>query len=175
MNEDHDLPSSVSNLGVGAKVLLLGIVTAILVAIPAIAQEWQQFGSKRFGFVFDIPPSYELSERYEDGGGAMFLNPDGDLIVVWGIDMQRGDFLPHIREWIERDRGEGWDVTYERVTSGWAAYSGVREGMIRYVKGITVCEGRAAFFLLDYPLENKREYDPIVVRMEKTLRREGCR
>ena len=66
------------------------------------------------------------------------------------------------------------NITYKRVTPKWAAYSGVKEGLIRYVKAITVCDDRAAFFLMDYDRNRKIEYDPIVTRMEKSMKRERC-
>ncbi|WP_287350309.1 hypothetical protein [Mesorhizobium sp.] len=47
------------------------------------AQEWQQFGIERFGFVFEVPPEFELLHRSKDGDGAAFQSPDGALLAVW--------------------------------------------------------------------------------------------
>ena len=69
---------------------------------------------------------------------------------------------------------EGWDITYKRITAKWAAYSGIKDGLIRYVKAITVCDDRVAFFLIDYDRSLKRDYDPVVTQIEKSLKREGC-
>jgi hypothetical protein len=41
------------------------------------AQDWQQFGIERFGFVFDVPPDFDLTQRSEHGDGAVFHSLDG--------------------------------------------------------------------------------------------------
>ena len=74
----------------------------------------------------------------------------------------------------QQQEDEGLEVTYKRITPKWAAYSGFKDGLIRYVKAITVCDDRVAFFLIDYDREAKRDYDPVVTQMEKSLKREGC-
>ena len=44
-----------------------------------------QFGIQRFGFRFDVPSEYRLTDRYKDeeGDGALFLSPDKDLLAAW--------------------------------------------------------------------------------------------
>jgi len=90
----------------------------------------------------------------------MELMPDGKAAVEWNEK--------------QKDKADGWDITYERITPKWAAYSGVKDGLIRYMKAITVCDNRAAFLLIDYDRERKLEYDPIITRMEKGMQKEGC-
>jgi hypothetical protein len=140
----------------------------VLFLAQATAQEWQQFG-KKFDFIFDVPPTYELIGEYEGGRGAAFVSPEGDLLAVWGIKVEADDFRLAIKSLISSDEKEGWEFTYERVECDWAAYSGVKDGMIRYVKAITVCDDRAAFFLMEYHRDLKVDYDPISTRMEKSM------
>jgi hypothetical protein len=141
----------------------------VLFLTQATAQEWQQFGIKKFDFIFDVPPTYELIREYEGGGGAAFVSPEGDLLAIWGIKVEPHDFRVAIEDQISGDEREGWEFTYERVEYDWAAYSGVKDDMIRYVKAITVCDDRAAFFLMEYHRDLKVDYDPIVTRMEKSM------
>ncbi|MER9644947.1 hypothetical protein [Mesorhizobium sp. M0239] len=63
------------------------------------------------------------------------------------------------------DEKAGWRLTYRRIAPGWASYSGVKNGAIRYVRAIMVCDERAALFTMNYRQSEKEPYDPIVVRM----------
>ena len=44
-------------------------------------------------------------------------------------------------------------------------------GLLRHQ---TVGDDRVAFFLIDYDRNLKRDYDPVVTQIEKSLKREGC-
>ncbi|WP_292653700.1 hypothetical protein [Mesorhizobium sp.] len=72
------------------------------------------------------------------------------------------------------DEKAGWKVTYRRVKPAWASYSGLRDGQIRYVRVIAICNDRAALFTMNYSRSEKIPYDPVVVRMVRSLRAEGC-
>ncbi|WP_244554830.1 hypothetical protein [Mesorhizobium prunaredense] len=72
------------------------------------------------------------------------------------------------------DEKEGWKLTYKRVTPRWASYSGIKNEKIRYVRAIAVCNDRAALFVINYSSDEKIPYDPIVVRMVRSLKAEGC-
>ena len=142
----------------------------------ALAQDWTPFGIRRFGFIVDVPPGfvYVRSVREDRQEGAAFRNADGDAIVVWGIALDIREFRDNVEALMGQHEDEGWAITYKRITPKWAAYSGTKDDLIRYVKAITVCEDRVAFFLIDYDRGFKRDYDPVVTQMEKSLKREGC-
>ena len=158
------------------KQIVLTFVVLARSLTQTVAQDWTPFGIKRFGFIFDLPPGFNFVNSLKEEGaeGAVFRHPDGDILAVWGVDLDQRDFLASIKDQMQQDEGEGWNITYKRVTPKWAAYSGVKEGLIRYVKAITVCDDRAAFFLMDYDRNQKIEYDPIVTQMEKSMKRERC-
>jgi len=147
-----------------------------LLLTQALAQDWTPFGIRRFGFIFDVPPGFFFVRNHKEdaGEGALFQNPEGDFVVVWGINVDIRDFPSAVEELMQKDEDDGWDLTYQQLTPKWAAYSGVRDDRIKYVKSISVCGGRAAFFLAEYNRAAKRDYDPIVAQMEKSLKREGC-
>ncbi len=60
------------------------------------------------------------------------------------------------------------------LSDGAAASAVFKDGLIRYVKAITVCDDRVAFFLVDYDQDPKLDYDAVVTQMAKSLKREGC-
>jgi hypothetical protein len=165
--------------GIGGQLIRIVLTLAALALqlTQAVAQDWTPFGIKRFGFIVDVPPGfvYTRSLRENHQEGAAFQNADGDAIVVWGIALPIRDFPKNVEALIaQQQEDEGLGVTYKRITPKWAAYSGFKDRLIRYVKAITICEDRAAFFLIDYDRHAKRNYDPVVAQMEKSLKREGC-
>ncbi|MGX9176702.1 hypothetical protein [Mesorhizobium sp. BHbdii] len=83
-------------------------------------------------------------------------------------------FRTEIEHRMVEDEKNGWQLTYRRVTPELASYSGVKDGQIRYVRAIRVCRDRAALFTINYSRNEKIPYDPIVVRMVRSLKAEGC-
>ncbi|MBZ9870477.1 hypothetical protein LB542_06355 [Mesorhizobium sp. BR1-1-9] len=47
--------------------VLLGLVTMMMPTLLLGAQGWQGFGIKHFGFVFDVPPGFVLTQRSDQG------------------------------------------------------------------------------------------------------------
>jgi len=135
-------------------------------------QEWGEFGFKTAGFVFEVPPGFEISENAEDA--ASFEGPNGALLIVFGEELAKRDFKAQIDSQMAQDRSDGWELSYIRVAPDWASYSGTKEDQIRYVRAITVCGDRVAVFVFDYPRSEKLAYDPVVERLVRTLDLEGC-
>lgn len=146
------------------------LATAMLVAFPAQAAEWTAYENPRFGYTSEIPPDYRLSFESENGDGRIYHSPDGDLLAFWGAEIEGGDFADVLADKMAEDAAAGWDISYRRVTPGWASYSGILGDQIRYVRAIDTCGGRAVYFLMDYRRSAKEEYDPIVTRMVRRLR-----
>lgn len=136
------------------------------------ARPWQHFGIKEFGFIFDVPPGFELSQRSDQG--AAFEGERQAFLAVWGARLSKASFEAEIEHRMRQDEEDGWRLTYRRLTPKWASYSGIRDGQIRYVRAIQICANRAALFTINYNRDEKAPYDPVVVRMVKSLRAEGC-
>ena len=141
---------------------------------PSLAQEWTAFGIRKAGFTFDVPPGFALDHIAEDGQAATFLGPQEANLVVRGDHVSGGNFKQNVEALMADDEGHGWKLTYRRLTDSWASYSGVKDGMIRYVRAIATCDDRVAVFVMDYRQSEKLGYDPIVLRMVKSLDSEGC-
>ena len=142
--------------------------------VQASSQEWQQFGVLQSGFVFDVPPGFLLTQRAENGQGATFEEKGGASLVVWGEELATGDFRARIGGQMAADERNGWHLTYRRLTPRWASYSGIKGDKIRYFRAVAICGDRVAAFELDYSRDQKIPYDPIVVRMVRSLKAEGC-
>ena len=137
----------------------LTLAALTLQLTQAVAQDWTPFGIKRFGFIVDVPPGFVYTRSLRENGqeGAAFQNADGDAIVVWSIALPIRDFPKNVEALIaQQQEDEGLGVTYKRITPKLAAYSGFKGGLIRYVKAITICEDRVAFFL-PYRLRSARQ------------------
>lgn len=156
--------------GVAVAATILGFST-----MPSsVAQDWTPFGIRKAGFTFDVPPGFALDHIAEDGQAATFLGPQDASLNVRGDHIVGGNFKQSVELLIASDEKHGWQVTYRRLTNVWASYSGLKNGMIRYVRAISTCDARIAAFVMDYPQSNKLGYDPIVLRMVKSLDPEGC-
>jgi hypothetical protein len=156
----------------------LRLVTSIIVTFIAItttgAQEWQPFGVRHAGFVFDVPPEFALDQVAKDGTGPTFVYPKNATLTVWGDKLPGSEFEAKIKAQLNKDESAGWDISYRRIMPTWASYSGIKDDKIRYFRAIAICNDRVAVFQLDYDRANKVAYDPVVTRMVKSLKAEGC-
>ncbi|WP_202295171.1 hypothetical protein [Mesorhizobium sp. 131-2-1] len=152
--------------------LLLSLVSILFFTTLLLAQAWQPFGVRQFGFTFDVPPGFVLTQRSDQG--AAFQGANEAFIAVWGARLGKASFRAEIEHRMVEDEKAGWKLTYRRVTPRWASYSGINNGQIRYVRAIAVCNDRAALFTINYSRSEKLPYDPLVVRMVRSLKAEGC-
>lgn len=158
------------------KQVLLTCIGLACIASASAQEDWTPYRISRYSFIFDIPPGFKLFKGHEEENveGGLFKNPEGDILSVWGMSLKQGDFALAVEDQKQKDEADGWEITYQHITPKWAAYSGIRDGVIRYMKAIPVCDDRAAFFYMDYDRNMKNEYDPVINQMEKSMKREGC-
>jgi hypothetical protein len=154
---------------------LFTLIVATWVGVTsASAQAWQPFGVRQAGFVFDVPPDLTLEQVTNDGMQASFATPEDSTLTVWGDKLPRNEFEATIKAQLNNDEAAGWKISYRRIRPTWASYSGIKDGKIRYFRAIAVCNDRVAVFQLDYDRANKLAFDPVVTRMVKSLKAEGC-
>ncbi len=151
---------------------VLSLLASLFFTALDQAQSWQQFGIKQFGFTFDVPPSFVLTQHSDQGGA--FQGKNDAFLVVGGAQLGNASFRTEIEHRMVEDAKDGWMLTYRRVTPVWASYSGTRGGQIRYVRAIAICNNRAALFTINYSRAEKIPYDQVVVRMVRSLKPEGC-
>ncbi|WP_245478076.1 MULTISPECIES: hypothetical protein [unclassified Mesorhizobium] len=151
---------------------MLSLVSILFFSTLLQAQAWQPFGVRQFGFTFDVPPGFVLTQRSDQG--AAFRGANEAFLAVWGARLGKASFRAEIKHRMVEDEKAGWKLTYRRVTPRWASYSGINNGQIRYVRAIAICDDRAALFTINYSKSEKVPYDPVVVRMVRSLKAEGC-
>ena len=148
----------------------------LLIFLPAfaIAASWQPYVNARFGFAVEIPPGFMLLNEADNGDGRSYARGAATL-AVWGHYLTEGDFKVEVAGRRETYRREGWDISYDRETNGWASLSGTRGNTIFYHRVIRLCDDAVSSFVLEFPKASKPEYSPIVSKLVKTLRpAEGC-
>jgi hypothetical protein len=157
-----------------------GLIVLLSDATGVSAQEegWEEFSMKGFHFILDIPTSFIPVKRFENYS-IEFNSSDGSALGIWGGDwgkngVDSAEFLSMIDELIKRDESEGWEFTYKRIKSNWISYSGVKDDRIRYARAEIVCGDEVAFFSMDYDLDKKIEYDPVITRMVRSMEAKDC-
>jgi hypothetical protein len=152
------------------------LIVAFFTAIPVLAADgWIRYSNPRFGYAAEAPPGFTLTQESDNGDGATFESKDGARLLIFGAFVEGGAFTADIRQRIAWDNQQGWQVTYDKVTPGWASYSGARGGDILYSRAVTLCDDSAAYFQLTYPRKALKAYNSLVSRMVTSLRPStGC-
>lgn len=147
-----------------------------LLAAPLSAAEWGSYENGRFGYVIDVPADFTRGEEAANGDGRVFTSGDGtQTLRVYGGNIVEADFESSVQAAMGYAQDAGWVLSYERVTPGWASYSGERSGMILYARAISVCEGsQFASFEYEYPRTALKQADAVVNRLVHSLRETGA-
>jgi hypothetical protein len=152
----------------------LFLLLLLILPAPAFAAEWEPYANARFGFAVDIPPGFALVREADNGDGRTYGN-GGATLAVWAHYLTAGDFAEEVADRRVTYGQEGWDLSYDRETTGWASLSGTRGDRILYHRIIALCGDAVASFVLDYPQSMKAEISPFVGKLVKSLHpAEGC-
>lgn len=148
------------------------VLLLCLVAFPAAAQDWSTYVNARHGYAIDIPPGYRGQGEPANGHGQVFRSASGTReIRVYGRTLTVPEFDTDVRNIIRFATDEGWRVSYERITPSWASFSGLRNGLVLYVRMIALCGGdQNATVELRYPERDIRTMDGVIERVARSLR-----
>lgn len=142
----------------------------------ALAAEWRTYVNDRFGATADIPASFTEGEAPTNDDGRRFTSPEGDAtIAVWGslASLEGESFQQYAEQLVSYDKKDGWTISYTAGKTDWYAFSGSKDGQILFEKIIQACDGQIANHVrLEYPAARKKEFDPIVAHVTKSLRSE---
>lgn len=155
------------------RALSLGLVlSGLLVLAPLThAAEWSRYANTRFQYSVSVPPGFSPVSEADDGDGGVSTSPDErSELRVWGGYIPDGDFKTEIAARIDRDRMDGWSISYEQRKTHSASWSGSRGDRILYMRSIAGCDGAAVYFRLEYDRADMKAFDPIVARLVKSLR-----
>lgn len=170
-----------TNLSCWPTLQATGRIIRVLIALsalslPAVASDWARYNNARFQYFIDIPPGFSEVKESENGDGGISLSSDhAAQLNVWGGYLTDGNFAAEIKGRTDRDRSEGWSITYQKQRAKWAVWSGVKGARIFYERAIPTCDGAAAYVRLEYAKEQAKAFDPFVSRLAKSLRSGSCR
>ncbi len=139
------------------------------------AADWGHYGNARFGYRIDIPPGFSSVREADNGDGGISLRADGrSRLLVWRNAIAAGpDFPSDVASRIDRDKADGWSITYQKRSSGWATWSARKGDRIIYQRGIPLCGGEAAYFRLEYDRWQTAIFNSRIPRLVKSLRGDG--
>jgi hypothetical protein len=154
--------------------IILFALLALIVS-PALAADWGSYENGRFGYVVAVPPDFSGSGEADNGDGQLFTSGDGtQTLRVYGGNILEADFEADANAAIKAATSDGWAVSYERVTPSWASYSGSRQGLVLYVRSISLCAGtQFATFEFQYPKTAIRDADAVVEKLVRSLKPTG--
>jgi hypothetical protein len=154
--------------------VLLGLV--LLAGTAWTADGWSRYHNVWYGYGVDIPAGFSEVEESGNGDDGFSHSSDGQsTLQVWGSLASLGPFETDVRERIESDTKDGWQITYQQVDSGWASWSGERNGRILYARLIGLCGDEArGGFRLEYLAAQRERFDPIVKRLVDSFKHKIC-
>lgn len=146
------------------------LLTAFCLTVPAAAEDWLVYGNERFGYRIDLPPGLEWG-READNGDGISLRAGATRIAIYGAYDVGADFEAMARSARDSLTAEGWGLSYEAVTPGWASFSGTMGARILYKRLTRLCEATAyAGFDLVYSRQDRAKVEPAIDRMVRSLR-----
>jgi hypothetical protein len=146
------------------------VILLWLAATPAIADDWRPYANARFGYAIDLPADFTAAGDADNGDGMTLTSKDGKAeLRVFGANRLQDDFATEIRSRTEMDEKDGWTISYSRPSKSWVSYSGTRGDRILYVRAISLCHDAVGYVTLEYPKAARKQYDPVVGHLVKTL------
>ncbi len=127
----------------------------------------------RFAYAVDVPRSYRAGREPDNGDGQKFTSPDGNVAIhVYGHypapgakDRLGADYASSLL--FARESGR---VTYAVRRDGFFAISWRKGARIVYQKTVPLIEYGTGTVELDYPAARRREVDPILRRVTRSLK-----
>lgn len=151
---------------------LLALLLA-LAAAPAFAADWGHYVNERFGVEADVPPGFGPGAPPANGDGLGFSTPTAHL-SIYGSLIVEGDFESTVAQRMQWNADDGWAITYQAVTPGWASWSGRRGSRILYARAIRMCAGDIyGAFDLEYSEADLKAFNPVVDRLVAGLKDSG--
>jgi len=153
---------------------LSAVSIVILFVVTGAAQvKYSTYENGRFGFSIDYPSTLLMQEPPPlNGDGRSFVSKDNEVkMYVWAH--YNALFRSVQEEFDEELKIYGGTVSYKRKLKDGFAFSGIKDGKIFYQKTLYhKFKSTDVFFIfmIEYPTERRRTYDPIVERISHTFR-----
>lgn len=152
----------------------LALLASLLLAMPAFAQSgWGYYANARYGYELDIPPGFEGQGESQNGDGQVFLL-DGRVgkLTAWaGYFVTEPDFEAEANTRFASDTADGWGVTAQAATPGWATWSATKSGRVVQQHMIQLCDGSGyAALRLEYAQADRSKLDDLVQPLTTSLK-----
>ena len=85
----------------------------LLLATPALGDEWGHYANTRFGYEIDVPPGLLARGEAGDGAGQDFTSPTVTLMGT-GEAADAAGFEAAVADWRQWEERQGWNVMFRR-------------------------------------------------------------
>ena len=138
----------------------------------AAGHRWQHYLNARFGTRADYPADiFARSSTSDNGDGVRLTSQDGAVLTIfgsWNALEQTPETLAASLQ--ENDPQRYGAVTYREVKPKLLVLSGIRQGRVFYERrAFGDPSGAVHAMIIEYPLARRRSYDPLVVRLSRSL------
>jgi len=145
-----------------------GALAALLLATPALAQDWRAYENSTLSYAVDVPVG--LGQVAETTEGLVIQSPTVTL-TVFGLVVAPMDFATATQTAIASSEEEGFVLTDRRVTPDWARYGAVNGAQLQAVGLVALCDGQSvAAYELRYMEADVAAMAPVIERLDGTLR-----
>ena len=153
--------------------LIVLIYLAAMSSVSAATRPWTHERDPGLGFDFSYPR--DLFQRTEGDGKPSFhyfVSRDAEAkLMVGAWNNEAGQTPSEFKQWLLANTG-GYDaMTYVPRGRTWFVISGYRGDDIYYEKVMFSCAGNVVnVFAITYPQGLRRQYDPVVEKVEDGFR-----
>ena len=151
-----------------------GVLAALLLmASPAMADDYLHYTNSHWGFELDIPPGYVGRAETGDQDGQLFQGDTSEIIVM-GAPMDAADFEAQATQQQQETLDAGWGFVFKLSTPQAVSFGGKKGSQHLWVGLIPVCGGKGfAQVYVTYGSADGVEMQRPVSRMERSLRSTG--
>ena len=128
----------------------------------------KRYKNGRFGFSIDYPQTFIAKEPPQNGDGITLTSPDGKaVLVVSGGNNSSGLTKKQYYNMFIKEFNAG--LGYRKMGGNWFVITWRDRDKVGYMK-MFVGSGSENSFRFIYPVAQKKSYDEVVTRMEKSFR-----
>ena len=142
------------------------IILVIILAVKTEAQNNLKYVNARYGFQVSYPSFLISAPIPANGDGMRMYDKKGFVLVASGINNESEITF---QSELETQRESIGKMIYGVRGSNWFAISGIKENKIIYIKSY-VGTGSINHLYIEYPKDQKNNYDKIVEAIEKSFR-----
>lgn len=157
---------------------LIGLLTLLVSANPAMAQYWTHYANARFGYETDIPPDYVGEGQSANGDGQVFFLPGGlQSLTVWGGNFYESSsgLEDEVKSQFDADVQKGLSVSYQSSTPHWAVWSGTIDNRVIYQRMILLCDGTSyAAMRSEYERDDLNTMREIIEGLVRSFKGSDC-